>query len=171
MKKYCSILLFLFITVFCISCTSGENEFENTSFKIITFNKMKTDSIYVCEATIEIRNIPNEYSIDGILKTNTVPNTELEVYYSKVNGPFFKLFDSRLTLGKTYFSSRFSYNIYQKSDGDYYFNLYGEHHGNLILKIKFTSTEDLDNYLIGWHLSYGFTEDCKVLMINLEKNT
>ena len=49
----------------------------------------------------------------------------------------------------------------------YYFNLFGKHKGDIEFIIKWISKENRNNYLIGWHLTYGFDIKYQTLMINL----
>lgn len=164
--------MMLLITLSLASCSSksDDKEYSKPIFKLLSFTKTKVGSLYRCEATILISGITDKYSIDGLLKTNSVPSTELTIEYSDDNISFYTIYNQHIQLGNNNSTtSTINYNIYEKYEGAYYFNLYGTHHGDIKLKLKFTSNEDYDNYIVGWHLSYGFGPNCSVMMVNLEK--
>jgi len=141
----------LIITLLILLIASCKEDTSNTdiapSFKLVEFKKEKVDSLYYCSAVISIKGLTDKFSIDGLLKANKISSIYISLPYH--TNPL--------------------YDIHEEYEGTYYFNMYGRHHGDLILKLEFTSKEGLNNYLVGWHLTYGFGQGCQVLMVNLTK--
>lgn len=144
MKKLIS---FIMLLLSLSSCSEDKNfqEVNTPTFKLTSFQKESINGVYYCTATIKITNIPEEYSIDGILYANDIIKLKHNLSYNE-------------TLKNDY---------YKLNDNKYYFNLFGKHKGDIEFIIKWISKEDRNNYLIGWHLTYGFGTNCQILMVNL----
>ena len=69
MKRLIYFIALIPLSFSLFSCCEDEDfkEINTPTFKVTSFEKNFIDSIYYCEATIKITNIPEEYSIDGIL--------------------------------------------------------------------------------------------------------
>ena len=144
MKKLISFILLL---LSLSSCSEDKNfqEVNTPTFKLTSFQKESINGVYYCTATIKITNIPEEYSIDGILYANDIIKLKHNLPYNET----------------------LKYDYYKLDDNKYYFNLFGKHKGDIEFIIKWISKEDRNNYLIGWHLTYGFDIKYQTLMINL----
>ena len=144
MKKLISFIMLL-LSLF--SCSEDKNfqEVNTPTFKLTSFQKESINGVYYYTATIKITNIPEEYSIDGILYANDIIKLKHNLPYNET----------------------LKYDYYKLNDNKYYFNLFGKHKGDIEFIIKWISKEDRNNYLIGWHLTYGFDIKYQTLMINL----
>ena len=144
MKK----LLYLTIVgVMFMSCKNKDVEpTYAATFKLTSFDREFVNGKFYCKATIEIKGLIEDYSIDGLLYTEDITKIFWNLPYNE------SLKD----------------NIYPEGEGKFYFNLYGKHKGDITIQIEWTSVDDRNNYLIGWHLSYGFSADCTLLMKSLD---
>jgi len=149
MKRIKTIIIAI-VAIACCSCSNKEiEELTSPTFKVTSFEKELVNGIYQCKASIAITDIPEKYSIDGILYADDIQGMNVEL-------PF---------------NEEYRYDTRLLENGKMYFNISGKHHGNINIKISWTSKENRTNYLIGWHLSYGFGDNCEVLMINLDTQT
>ena len=144
MKKI-TIIMITILTLGFLSCQEEDIEVTTPTFKLTSFQKESINGVYYCTATIKITNIPEEYSIDGILYANDIIKLKHNLPYNET----------------------LKYDYYKLNDNKYYFNLFGKHKGDIEFIIKWISKEDRNNYLIGWHLTYGFDIKYQTLMINL----
>ena len=140
MKK----LLLIIIILISISC---KEDTIDPTFNLTSFEKKIIDSIYHCEATIKITNIPEEYSIDGILYA----------------------YDIKKCWKDNPYNEDVLYDFRKEGNNKYYFNLYGKHKGNMTVIIGWVSRENKENYLIGWHLTYR-GNNYETLIVNLDFN-
>ena len=145
MKKSIFTAIIIITIIFFSSCKTDIEEITTPTFKLTSFQKESINGIYYCTATIKITNIPEEYSIDGILYANDIIKLKHNLPYNET----------------------LKYDYYKLNDNKYYFNLFGKHKGDIEFIIKWISKEDRNNYLIGWHLTYGFDIKYQTLMINL----
>lgn len=146
MKKI-TVIIAIVITVLCCSCSSiKDDEFNTPTFKVASFEKTFSNGLYHCKEVIRITGIPEKYSIDGIIYANDITKIGIDIPQES-----------------------YMYDIHEINEDESYFNIYGTHKGDITLELEWTSKDDLTNYLIGWHLTYGFGENCQVLMINLEQ--
>lgn len=145
MEKIIAILAVL--VGFCCSCNSDKDfkEINKPTFELTSFDKEFKDGQFYCKATIQIKGLTEKYSIDGILYANDVQRIWINFPYNE----------------------DVSYDIHLEGEGKYYFNYFGSHKGDLAIELEWTSTDDRANYLVGWHLNYGFGEDCEVLLVDL----
>jgi hypothetical protein len=140
MKK----LLLLIIILISISC---KEDTIDPTFEVTSFEKILINDIYHCEATIKITNIPEEYSIDGILYA----------------------YDIKKCWKDNPYNEDVLYDFRKEGNNKYYFNLYGKHNGNMTVIIGWVSKENKENYLIGWHLTYR-GNNYETLIVNLDFN-
>ena len=140
MKK----LLLLIIILISISC---KEDTIDPTFEVTSFEKILINDIYHCEATIKITNIPEEYSIDGILYA----------------------YDIKKCWKDNPYNEDVLYDFRKEGNNKYYFNLYGKHKGNMTVTIGWVSRENKENYLIGWHLTYR-GNNYETLIVNLDFN-
>lgn len=140
MKK----LLLLLIIIILISC---KEDTIDPTFEVTSFEKILINDIYHCEATIKITNIPEEYSIDGILYA----------------------YDIKKCWKDNPYNEDVLYDFRKEGNNKYYFNLYGKHKGNMNFTIGWVSKENKENYLIGWHLTYR-GNNYETLIVNLDFN-
>lgn len=140
MKK----LLLLIIILISISC---KEDTIDPTFEVTSFEKILINDIYHCEATIKITNIPEEYSIDGILYA----------------------YDIKKCWKDNPYNEDVLYDFRKEGNNKYYFNLYGKHKGNMNIIIGWVSRENKENYLIGWHLTYR-GNNYETLIVNLDFN-
>ena len=138
--------LSLLIIIILISISCKEDTIDPT-FNLTSFEKNFIDSIYYCEATIKITNIPEEYSIDGILYA----------------------YDIKKCWKDNPYNEDVLYDFRKEGNNKYYFNLYGKHKGNMTVTIGWVSKENKENYLIGWHLTYR-GNNYETLIVNLDFN-
>ena len=143
MKK----LLLLIIILISISCKEDTIDPTIPTFEVTSFEKILIDSIYYCEAIIKITNIPEEYSIDGILYA----------------------YDIKKCWKDNPYNEDVLYDFRKEGNNKYYFNLYGKHKGNMTVIIGWVSRENKENYLIGWHLTYR-GNNYETLIVNLDFN-
>ena len=143
MKK----LLLIIIILISISCKEDTIDPTIPTFEVTSFEKILIDSIYYCEATIKITNIPEEYSIDGILYA----------------------YDIKKCWKDNPYNEDVLYDFHKEGEGKYYFNLYGKHKGNMTIELGWVSRENKENYLIGWHLTYR-GNNYETLIVNLDFN-
>lgn len=147
--KQCVIIIaaVLAAVLFC-SCQSDDmEEVGKPTFKITSFSKEAIEGGYCCKATIQITALTGDYSIDGLIYADNISKIWRNLPYNE----------------------NISADIHSEGEGKLYFNLFGHHRGNLTIELEWTSKEDRENYIVGRHLSYGFTDDCQVLMLNLKK--
>ena len=147
MKRLIYLIALIPLSFSLFSCCEDEDfkEINTPTFKVTSFEKKIIDSIYYCEATIKITNIPEEYSIDGILYA----------------------YDIKKCWKDNPYNEDVLYDFRKEGNNKYYFNLYGKHKGNMTVTIGWVSRENKENYLIGWHLTYGFGDNCEVLIVDL----
>ena len=138
--------LSLLIIIILISISCKEDTIDPT-FNLTSFEKKIIDSIYCCEATIKITNIPEEYSIDGILYAYDITKCWKDNPYNE----------------------DVLYDFHKEGNNKYYFNLFGKHKGDMTVKIGWISRENKENYLIGWHLTYR-GDNYETLIVNLDFN-
>ena len=138
--------LSLLIIIILISISCKEDTIDST-FEVTSFEKMLINDIYHCEATIKITNIPEEYSIDGILYA----------------------YDIKKCWKDNPYNEDVLYDFRKEGNNKYYFNLYGKHKGNMTVTIGWVSRENKENYLIGWHLTYR-GNNYETLIVNLDFN-
>ena len=138
--------LSLLIIIILISISCKEDTIDPT-FEVTSFEKMLINDIYHCEATIKITNIPEEYSIDGILYA----------------------YDIKKCWKDNPYNEDVLYDFRKEGNNKYYFNLYGKHKGNMTVTIGWVSRENKENYLIGWHLTYR-GNNYETLIVNLDFN-
>ena len=138
--------LSLLIIIILISISCKEDTIDPT-FNLTSFEKNFIDSIYYCTATIKITNIPEEYSIDGILYA----------------------YDIKKCWKDNPYNEDVLYDFRKEGNNKYYFNLYGKHKGNMTVIIGWVSRENKENYLIGWHLTYR-GDNYETLILNLDFN-
>ena len=138
--------LLLLIIIILISISCKEDTIDPT-FNLTSFEKNFIDSIYYCTATIKITNIPEEYSIDGILYA----------------------YDIKKCWKDNPYNEDVLYDFRKEGNNKYYFNLYGKHKGNMTVTIGWVSRENKENYLIGWHLTYR-GDNYETLIVNLDFN-
>ena len=143
MKK----LLLLIIILISISCKEDTIDQTIPTFEVTSFEKILIDSIYYYEAIIKITNIPEEYSIDGILYA----------------------YDIKKCWKDNPYNEDVLYDFRKEGNNKYYFNLYGKHKGNMTVIIGWVSRENKENYLIGWHLTYR-GNNYETLIVNLDFN-
>lgn len=143
MKK----LLLLLIIIILISCKEDTIDSTIPTFEITSFEKILINDIYHCAATIEITNIIEDYSIDGILYADDITKCWR-------NNPY---------------NENVLYDFHKEGEGKYYFNLYGKHKGNMTIELGWISKENKENYLIGWHLTYR-GDNYETLIVNLDFN-
>lgn len=143
MKKI-NLIIFAIISIIMSSCNNKNEEFNIPTFKITSFERIYTNGSYNCKASITITNIPKEYSIDGLLYADTITLIDIDI-------------------------PNYKYNIHSLDKRKLYFNAYGKHKGNINIKLDWTSKEDRKNYLVGWHLTYGYGQNCSILMIDLNQ--
>ena len=136
--------LSLLIIIILISISCKEDTIDPT-FEVTSFEKMLINDIYHCEATIKITNIPEEYSIDGILYA----------------------YDIKKCWKDNPYNEDVLYDFRKEGNNKYYFNLYGKHKGNMTVTIGWVSRENKENYLIGWHLTYR-GDNYETLIVNLD---
>lgn len=141
MKK---LLLLLLLIIILISC---KEDTIDPTFEVTSFEKILINDIYHCEATIKITNIPEEYSIDGILYA----------------------YDIKKCWKDNPYNEDVLYDFRKEGNNKYYFNLYGKHKGNMTVTIGWVSRENKENYLIGWHLTYR-GNNYETLIVNLNFN-
>ena len=141
MKK---LLLLIIIILISISC---KEDTIDPTFEITSFEKILINDIYHCKATIEITNIIEDYSIDGILYADDITRCWK-------NNPY---------------NENVLYDFHKEGEGKYYFNLYGKHKGNMTIELGWISKENKENYLIGWHLTYR-GDNYETLIVNLDFN-
>ena len=96
--------LSLLIIIILISISCKEDTIDPT-FNLTSFEKNFIDSIYYCTATIKITNIPEEYSIDGILYA----------------------YDIKKCWKDNPYNEDVLYDFRKEGNNKYYFNLYGKH--------------------------------------------
>lgn len=141
-----TIVAFIIAWLFC-SCSNNDiEEVASPTFKVTSYSKELIDGTYNCKAVIAITNIPEEYSIDGLLYADDIQGMNVDL-------PF---------------NEEYRYDTHLIENGKMYFNISGKHHGDITIKISWTSKENLRNYLIGWHMCYGFGDNCQVLMVDLD---
>lgn len=138
----------LLIIIILISCKEDTIDSTIPTFEVTSFEKILINDIYHCVATIEITNIIEDYSIDGILYADDITKC-------RRNNPY---------------NESVLYDFHKEGEGKYYFNLYGKHKGNMTIELEWISKENKENYLIGWHLTYGFGDNCETLIVNLDFN-
>ena len=138
MKK----LLLLLIIIILISC---KEDTIDPTFEVTSFEKILINDIYYCTTTIEITNIIEDYSIDGILYADDITRCWKDNPYNE----------------------DVLYDFHKEGEGKYYFNLYGKHKGNMTIKLGWVSKENKENYLIGWHLTYR-GDNYETLIVNLD---
>lgn len=138
----------LIVACLCfLSCSEDkDNEFLAPTFKVDYFEREKINDEYHCKAVISITGLVDRYSIDGILYSNNIQGINL-------NLPF---------------NENYKYNVSNIDNNKFYFNISGSHRGDLKLSISWTSKENRDNYMVGFHLTYGFGLNCEPLIINLQ---
>ena len=144
MKK----LIYLIVLISSLFSCSEDKTFQEVNtptFKVTSFEKVLVNGIYNCTATIKITNIPEEYSIDGILYA----------------------YDIKKCWKDNPYNEDVLYDFRKEGNNKYYFNLYGKHKGNMTVTIEWVSRENKENYLIGWHLTYGLSDNCEVLIVDL----
>lgn len=151
MKRF-KLILLACLALLVISCSSKkEDEVTQTPiFKVTYMEKHynQVDSCFECMAIIDIRGLIEDYSIDGLLYADDIKGINLSI-----------------PTNETY-----RYDTHIVEPGKYYFNISGKHHGDTQLKIVWTSKYNMDKYLVGWHLSYGFGPGCTILMVNLDQH-
>ena len=145
--KIKKLLLLIIIILISISCKEDTIDPTIPTFNLTSFEKKIIDSIYYCEATIKITNIPEEYSIDGILYA----------------------YDIKKCWKDNPYNEDVLYDFRKEGNNKYYFNLYGKHKGNMTIIIGWVSRENKENYLIGWHLTYR-GNNYETLIVNLDFN-
>ena len=144
MKK----LIYLIVLIPSLFSCSEDKDYQEVNiptFKVTSFEKVLVDSVYNCKATIVIKELTKSYSIDGILYA----------------------YDIKKCWKDNPYNEDVLYDFHKEGDGKFYFNLYGKHKGNMIIDLEWVSEENKENYLIGWHLTYGFGNNCKVLIVDL----
>lgn len=141
MKK----LLFLLIIPLLLSCNNNEDETieYKPTFKLLSFGKIEN----LCTATIEVKGLHNQFSIDGLIKENEINSFEIIAPLSK----------------------NISYSVTRKYDDVNLITIHGDYAESITIKISWICMNNHDNYLVGWHLNYGFGPNCEVLMIDLQK--
>ena len=137
---FCKYILFGLVFT---SCNTDFEEIKEPTFTVTYFDKKSNNSVYECNAIINITNIPYEFSIDGILYANEI--TEI-----KHDTPNLQL------------------NKYKIADNKYNFNIYGKHKGDIQIELSWISEDNLDSYFVAFHLAYGFGKNCEVQMIDLQ---
>ena len=147
MKKI-TIIIITILTLGFFSCQEEDIEVIIPTFKVTSFEKVLDNGIYNCKATIAITDIVDDYSIDGIIYANDITKILHNLPYNE----------------------DLLYDIHSEGDDKLFFNLFGEHKGDLTIQLEWISEENRENYLVGWHLSYGFGPNCQVLIINLNNN-
>lgn len=147
MKKSIFTIIIIAAIILFSSCQTDIEETRTPTFKLTSFHKELVNGVYRCTATIKITDIPEQYSIDGILYANNIFKMKHSLPYNE----------------------NLKYNYDKIEDNKYYFNLFGKHKGDVEFIIGWTSKDDRNDYLVGFHLTYGFGENCQVLMINLQK--
>ena len=147
MKKTIFASIIIAAIILFSSCQADMEEIPTPTFKLTSFQKELVNGVYQCTAIIQVTDIPEEYSIDGILYANDITQLKHNLPYNE-------------TLKNNY---------YKIEENKYYFNLYGKHKGNIQFTICWTSKDNRNDYLVGFHLAYGFGANCQVLMINLDK--
>ena len=138
--KYYLLLLCLLL----LSCNNKENEriTYTPMFKLVSFGKIES----LCTATIKVEGLHGRFSIDGLIKENEINSFQIIAPKGR----------------------EINYSITRKYDDVNLINIYGNYAENITIKISWICTENHNNYLVGWHLDYGFGDNCEVLMINLE---
>jgi len=139
-------VLFAIVAIVCCSCSNKDAEdiYNAPTFKIVSFGK--TEDLYSVEMKVE--GLHGRFSIDGLIKENEINSIEIIAPNSQSIG----------------------YNITRKYDDVNLIKIYGNYAENITIKINWICHEKHDNYLIGWHLDYGFGRNCEVLMVNLNSN-
>lgn len=147
MKKSIFSTIIIAAIILVSSCQTDIEETRTPTFKLTSFHKELVNGVYQCTATIKVTDIPKEYSIDGILYAN-------DIFKLKHSLPY---------------NENLKYDYDKIEENKYYFNLFGKHKGDVEFTIGWTSKDNRNDYLVGFHLTYGFGTNCEVLMINLEK--
>ena len=142
MKKF----ILAVLTLLAVGCSEDNTkDIYKPTFEVVSFEKVATSDGFVCEVEIRIQELRTDYAIDGLLYNDSIIDLSVEVpNYIK-----YTITSERLE---------------EKSK----LTIVGKAPGELLIKIKFISHRDKGNYLIGWHLAYGFTDDCELMMINLK---
>lgn len=148
MKKINLVLVFM-IGMLMFSCSEeNSEEIVDATFKVVYFEKTKVGDEYLCSAIIEVAGLTQDYSIDGILYANAIKGINVELPFNEEYKENTSIIDSHKM----------------------YFNIYGKHRGSFRLRLTWTSEDNRENYLVGWHLSYGFGLNCEPLMVDLQIN-
>ena len=134
----------LLLCLLCFACSNKDDEriMYTPTFKLVSFGK--TESL--CTATIKVEGLHDKFSIDGLIKENEINSIEIIAPNSQSIG----------------------YNITRKYDDVNLIKIYGNYAENITIKISWICTAPHDNYLVGWHLDYGFGDNCEVLMVDLK---
>ena len=130
-----------YLLLLCPLCFACQNE-EVEEIEIPTFEVVSFSKVdNKCTATIEIKGLHDKFSIDGVIKADEVNSIEI----------------------KAPMSEHITYTLI-----DNVINIYGDYANKITINLEWTCAENHTNYLVGWHLSYGFTTDCKILMVDLK---
>lgn len=128
----------LLLCPLCFSCQNKEVEEIETP----TFEVVSFSKIdSQCKATIEIKGLHDKFSIDGVIKAD-------EVNLIEIKAPM---------------SEHITYTLINNV-----INIYGDYANKITINLEWTCNENHTNYLVGWHLCYGFTTDCQILMVDLK---
>lgn len=145
--KTIKILIIALLAILVCSCNDEDIEEATTpTFTLTSFSKEDVNNEYHCKATIEIKGLIEDYSIDGLLYAEDIRVIGLNLPYK----------EDMLS------------DVHWQKEGVFYFSYYGKHKGDLTLELEWYSLEDRDTYLVGWHLCYGYGADCTLLMIDLD---
>ena len=129
----------LLLCPLCFSCQSEEIE----EIEVPTFEVVSFSKVdNKCTAIIEIKGLHDKFSIDGVIKADEVNSIEI----------------------KAPMSEHITYTLIENV-----INIYGDYANKITINLEWTCNENHTNYLVGWHLSYGFTTDCNILMVDLTK--
>lgn len=142
---YLIALIPLFLLFFSCSEEKDFQEVNTPTFKVVSFEKVLVDGVYNCKATIVVAGLTDKYSIDGIIYADDITKCWGNIPYNE----------------------DISTDIHPEGEGKFYFNLFGNHSGDFTIMLEWTSTTDRTNYLVGWHLNYGFGANCQVLLVDL----
>ena len=130
-----------YLLLLCPLYFACQNE-EIEEVEVPTFEVVSFSKIdNKCTATIEIKGLHDKFSIDGLIKADEVNSIEI----------------------KAPMSENITYTLI-----DNVINIYGDYANKITINLEWTCAENHTTYLVGWHLSYGFTTDCKILMVNLK---
>ena len=150
MKNIKYVLLGLIALIF-VGCSNKEidEEINKPKFDLIAFQKVQEENIFICEATIRVSGTIfcplEDFCIDGLLYNDSILNLDI-----KADSPYV-----------------INTNVVRKDNFKSLLTITGKLTGVMTINIKFITTQSLSKYLVGWHLAYGFTNDCQLLMINL----